>query len=336
MSSWNPSEKYQKLLSLADDLLQDERRTVRDVYYALEARGHDYDYRQVKRALKKGRRAGFLDPSMIVDSSRPPSFIPDDGYGGLEEFYDRHLDGVAEAYWEDWWSEQPEYIEIWLEKQSLESVFRPITEEFNVRLECTRGDWSDSKVVRAKDRLMDKREAGKDVTVLYFGDYNPSGFHAPVSIQNTLQEYGMSLSRRHVGHEHRHYFDISPHGRLASPSAGVGSILFKRIAINTDHVQEFDLPPNPNPSSTDKDRKVRDSFMEHVTAGGPAEGDVNIELNALKEYQREFLEDLIRSSIEEHIDGDAREEVHDRIRERREWIEEAVDIDRDAFLEGAS
>jgi hypothetical protein len=30
--------------------LGDERRTIRDVYYALESHGYDYDYRQVKCA----------------------------------------------------------------------------------------------------------------------------------------------------------------------------------------------------------------------------------------------------------------------------------------------
>ncbi len=59
---WNPREKHKKLVSLARDLLRQERRTVRDVYYALESRGYDYTYRQVRQAVKKGRLAGMIDP----------------------------------------------------------------------------------------------------------------------------------------------------------------------------------------------------------------------------------------------------------------------------------
>jgi len=60
---------------------------------------------------------------------------------------------VWNDYWEDFWGEQDSYVEVWLEKQSLASVFAPICEEFNVRLEATRGDWSDSKVYQASNRL---------------------------------------------------------------------------------------------------------------------------------------------------------------------------------------
>lgn len=335
MSEWNPSPKYRELLDQASALLEDEERTVRDVYYALEAMGYDYSYRQVKRALKKGRRAGFIDPSMIKDSSRRPSHVPNEGYNGLREFYDTHLrEGFSRMYWENWWEEQPEYLEVWLEKQSLESVFRPIVEEFNVRLECTRGDWSDSKVYEAAERLLKPIKSGKDVTILYFGDYNPSGYHAPVSVQNTLQTYGVPLGRSEVGAERPAYFDISPNGRVdiyhGDSGEEYGSIGFERVAINTEHVTRFDLPPNPNPSSTDKDELVRDSFMEYVSEGR----DLNIELNALKEYEREFLEDLIRDSIEERIDSDARDRVTERMGERRDVIEEAVDIDETAFTDG--
>ena len=49
---WDPGQKYRALLGQIQDVLEGgEERTVRDVYYALEARGHEWDYREVKRAF---------------------------------------------------------------------------------------------------------------------------------------------------------------------------------------------------------------------------------------------------------------------------------------------
>jgi hypothetical protein len=321
---WNPGQKYAELVERCADILADEERTVRDIYYALEARGHKYEYREVKRAVKKGRRAGYIDPELIIDASRQSEHIPDDGHGSPTNFLDKHVAGVHAAYEEDFWKDQSTRVEVWLEKQSLASVFKPICDDHNVRLEATRGDWSDSKVFRAAKRLKQYIRNGHDVTVLYWGDFNPSGFHAPVAIQNTMHHYGVELPGRAPGDKGDWYFDIAPMGRIEYPQAG-GSILFDRVGLNPEHIEQFDLPTNPNPSSTDKDRQLRERFMEAVSGR-----DVNVELNALKEFQREYLEERIEETITEHIDTRQRAETERRIRDRREALARAIGVDYSA------
>lgn len=330
---WNPGEKYQMYLSRIQDLLSDEKRTVRDVYYALESRGfesdlqdhgHEFKYRYVKRAVKKGRRHGYIDPALIIDESRRAETTVDQGYESPEEFVERRVEGVWNAYGENFWKDQDSYVEIWLEKQSLASVFRPIANEFNVRLEATRGDWSDSKVYEATQRIVRRIREGDDVVILYFGDFNPSGYHAPVSVQETMEYYGIDLGFRGPDVDvPSMYFDIWPLDSPVEFDPSQGTLLFKRCGINLEHIKEFDLPENPNPSSTDKDRELRQRFQRHVSDGR----DVNVEVNALKEYHREYLEDLIRDSIEEHVDEEAREATKERVEEARESIREAVDVD---------
>jgi len=87
-------------------------------------------------------------------------------------------------------------VEVWLEKAGLSTVFAPICEEWNVRLELLRGDWSTTKCHEAAARLAEKLDQGQDVTVLYFGDYNPSGFHARwpsrTRSRNSASPYGGS------------------------------------------------------------------------------------------------------------------------------------------------
>ena len=324
---WNPRRKYRRLLGQIQDILDEgEERTVRDVYYALESRGYEWEYRQVKRAVKRGRRSRYLDPGQIVDASRPPEVTPRQGYNDmdLEEYTSRQVDAIADGYFEDWWDEQGAHVEVWVEKQSLASVFAPICQRLNVRLEATRGDWSDSKVYKTAQRLSTgPLDRGQDVTILYFGDYNPSGYHAPVGVQNTLQYYGLDLKRDGVGADDPEYFDIAPDGRaqiVGEDGDPAGSILFDRVALNTEHIERFDLPTNPSPSSSDKDKTVRDAFMRHVTGGR----DVNVELNALKEFRRDYLEQLIEDAITEHLDDDVRETVEERTKHRREKIRELV------------
>lgn len=329
---WNPGPKYQHYLLKIQDILGEERRTVRDVYYALEARGFpaelasmgwDFEYRYVKRAVKKGRRHGYIDPDLIIDTSRLPENTTDPGHGTPRRFLKKHVETVYRAYRENFWDDQPNYVEVWLEKRSLVSVFQPIVERHNVRLEATGGDWSDSKVYEATQRLRGKMHDGKDVKILYFGDFNPSGLHAPVAVQRTMGHYGLNIPRNHDVESQ--YFDIWP---FSGPLDGVGdgSLIFERLSLVLDEIDEFDLPENPTPSNTDKDETLRQRFMRYASGGR----DVNIELNALKEFEREYLEDRLESAIEQYIDDDIREETEERVRERKDQLKEAISVDYDA------
>lgn len=330
---WNPGAKYQLYLDRISDLLSNEKRTVRDVYYALEARGFpstcadhgfEFEYRYVKRAVKKGRRAGYIDPSLIVDESRIAANVADDGNGPPTSFADR-IEGMPDHYFEDPWADQATHVEVWLEKQSLASVFRPICKDWNVRLEATRGDWSDSKVFEACERLKDRLRDGDDVRILYFGDFNPSGLHAPVAVQNTMRHYGIPV--RDEDEPDRYYFDIWPFDGANEFGNVDGTLRFERLALTLEQVKDYDLPENPTPSSTDKDKELRDRFMRLATEGR----DVNIELNALKEYHRDDLEALIRDGIEEHVDGDTWDETEARVEDRRDALHDAVAVDRDGL-----
>jgi len=322
---WNPQSKYRTLVARIQDLLDDgEDRTTRDIYYALEARGYDYDYSEVKRAVKKGRRSNYIDPNQIVDTSRQAATIPDAGYSSPESFVETAIEGIWNRYRENFWKEQEFYVEVWLEKASLASVFSPICEEWNVRLEATRGDWSDSKIYRAAQRLHKKLKDGKRVRILYFGDFNPSGFHAPVAVQATMAHYGLEF-REKTSSENPEYFDIWPlDGPIPYGDASTADLMFERVALNVEHLRRYDLPENPTPSSSDKDRKIRDRFMNHVTEGR----DANVELNALKEYHRDEFEEEIADSIRSYVDEEAKGEVERRVREARRDLEQAIEIDR--------
>lgn len=339
--TWNPGKKYEMYLSRISGLLGDEKRTVRDVYYALESRGfpaelaeegYDFEYRYVKRAVKKGRRHGYIDPAKIVDTSRAAENTVTEGYESPEQFVEDRVEGIWNYYGRNFWADQDHYVEVWLEKQSLASVFEPICSEHNIRLEALRGDWSDSKVYEAAQRLLDQLRDGKDVRVIHYGDFNPSGYHAPVAVQNTMDHYGLQLPYRGARAEEYPldndglYFDIWPVDGPSEADFGEGgTIMFERGGINLEHIKEYDLPENPSPSSTDKDRELRERFMTWVSDGR----DVNIELNALKEYHREDLEEMVEDDITQYIDSEKREQTKQEVTNERKRIARSVVVNKD-------
>lgn len=369
---WSPGKKYATYLSSIRSLLTDEQRTVREIYYALEARGFEkelveasynhqlkrhqrdpekwahpenapasewaweFEYKYVKRAVKKGRRHGYIDPDVIVDTSRPVVADARESHPEPEQFMRNNEQHIKYGYYENFWEDQRCYVEVWLEKAALSSVLQPICDEYNVRLEATRGDWSDSKVYEACVRLNERLDDGKDVRILYLGDYNPSGLHAPVSVQETMGHYGLPLPNRDPSvtyddeTKEMFYFDIWPYTDAFTWSDGKGSIMFERVAINLGQIKMFDLPENPTPSKTDKDRKLRERFMQYESEGR----DLNIELDALKEFQRNYLERKVTEAIQQYINEKVREETEARIDRRQAVLREAMgEVDYEVFAD---
>jgi len=56
-------------------------------------------------------------------------------------------------------------------------------------------------------------------------------------------------------------------------------------------------------------------------------------LNALKEFEREFLEKLLEDAIRKHIDLKAKVQVEERYREYRTQLKQAISIDQSAVPE---
>lgn len=358
---WSPRAKHTKLAEIIGTMLTEEARGVRDVYYGLEARGYDYTYDEVVYNVKRGRRAGLFDPSKIIDPSRravtTPSGITDDPQGWLSD----RIMNTTDVYGRDFWEDQPAYVEVWLEKRGLASVFSGICNEYNVRLEPTHGDWSDTKAFQAAQRLARQITQGKHVRILYFGDYNPSGYRTPVAIQQMMYCYGLELPRRDPDGTtfEGDFYEVSPWegfplfvekgtgwecigtGDTSATRDGwghpMGSFDMERIALTTEQIERFaekryanrtGLPENPNPSDADSDKVMLERFKRHVSNGR----DVNIELNALKEFERDYLEDLIEENIEKHVDETAREDHREKVHRHEDAIDRAIEWDGDTAI----
>jgi hypothetical protein len=310
-------------------LADGEERTVRDIYYALTARGvtphkqPEIRYRNdVQQVVSKGRRSGKIDPTQIIDSSRLPATVVDEGFEGPDDFAE-WVEELPERYDENSWREQDHYVEVWIEKASLISVYEPICEHYNIRLEAFGGQWSDSKIVEAGNRIVSKLKDGKDVRVLYFGDFNYSGLQIPVSVLETIGHYGLPI-REDMDSSDARKFDAEWNLPREWSNAS-GSFGLERLALNLDQIKRFELPYNPEPKSpSDKAEKtLRRRFREEITDGEA----IDVELNALKEYQRDYLEALLIDGITEYIDFRAKAETERRVRDRRETPRKGTTVD---------
>lgn len=199
--------------------------SVRQVYYMGIGRlwekdqgGSRRNYARVIENLGTMRENGSLPFEWIADSTR---------YRRLPTMFDSHQDALAqtaEFYRRDLWSQQPRRVEVWAESDSITGVIDPVTRALGVGLFSCRGQASKTF---AHSSAVEYLQTGKPVSVLYVGDWDPSGFAIARSLHERLNRY----------------------------SRGEVEIEFVRVAVNTSDVRSGSLTShdlNPNDRNTQR------------------------------------------------------------------------------------
>jgi hypothetical protein len=236
--------------------------TLRQLYYQFVARdliaNRQSEYKRLGRIVNDARMCGLIDWRSIADRTRNPNVA-----GGFDSPAD-FLRTVVGSYGRDLWEDQPNYVEVWVEKEALASVVERTANRERISSFACRGYVSQSEQWRAAMRLLKKIEEGKNVVVLHLGDHDPSG------IDMTRDNTDRLLS-----------FIYAHHGRDA-----VGAFELRRIALNMDQVEEHGPPPNP--------AKLTDSRVgDYLIRYGPE----SWELDALPP---DVLDELIATTVDEY------------------------------------
>ncbi|MDP8951053.1 MAG: hypothetical protein M3N18_02250 [Actinomycetota bacterium] len=87
----------------------------------------------------------------------------------------RFLHSVRGRYSRNPWQDQGHYVEVWCEKDALSGIFSDALARYRVTLNVGRGYDGWSSIKRAADRYSWRQDEGIETTVLYFGDFDPSG-----------------------------------------------------------------------------------------------------------------------------------------------------------------
>ncbi len=188
--------------------------TLRQLYYRLVIENaipnKANEYKKLMHLLGEGRMAGIVDWDAIEDRVRSP-YLP---------YHVDHRDEVikeaAEFFKLDRQKGQPNYIELWVEKDAISNILKPRTALYGIRLMVNRGYSSTSAMYESFKRIERAIKRGQNCHIIYLGDHDPSGLHmSHKDIPDRLNEaFGTEVAIKHIG-------------------------------ITKKQIEQFELPPNP-------------------------------------------------------------------------------------------
>ena len=159
--------------------------TLRQLHYQFVSKdmkyvNHQTAYKKLGTILDDCRYAGLIDWNAIEDRGR----IPHIKYY-VHDLEDALQDAVRQ-YRLDRQKGQQNVVEVWTEKDALSGIFKKTTEKYHVKLVVNKGYTSSSAAYKSYKRFADSITDGKKVTILYFGDHDPSGLDMIRDINDRL------------------------------------------------------------------------------------------------------------------------------------------------------
>lgn len=239
--------------------------TNRQLYYQLVSEGTipnaDKIYRRICKFLTDARYAGFIDWKAIEDRGRIPEKHSE--WESITEL----IDSAIYSYRLPRWRDQDNYIELYCEKQAMESVLKPIADEYHIYFGYNKGYSSASTMYELADRIKEKIQEGKETIILYLGDHDPSGLDMVRDMKDRIGEF-LTCGDMYVEPD----FEVI------------------QLALNMKQIKQYDPPPNP--------AKITDPRAKWYIS---KYGEKSWELDALKP---EVLIQVAEDGILEYLDID--------------------------------
>jgi len=232
-------------------------------------------YKKLGDIIGDGRLSGLIDWDVLGDEGR---FIREltawDSPASI-------IRAVAEQYRTDMWEGMDYRPEVWIEKNALIGLVEPVTNRHRVALFSCVGYASLTAFYEAANRLKRTINNGQKPVILHLGDHDPSGCDMSRNIHEQLEMF--------VGR----------------------SVIFKRLALNMDQIEEFQPPPNPAKIT---DSRAKKYIEEH--------GEESWELDALEPQQ---FDDVITAAIEEYVDEEQLEANQEKERTEKAQLQKVSD-----------
>ena len=174
------------LIDAAKSILEEiQPATVRAVCYRLFVAGLIADMskkstNRVSDQLVWARETGVIPWAWIVDEGRSLEQITQ--WDNVEQ----RIDYTVNHYRRDYWQEQPQRLEVWSEKGTVRGTIKPILDAYGIGFRVLHGYSGASALHEA---AMDSHY-GNPLTILYVGDYDPSGLNmSEIDIPRRLERY---------------------------------------------------------------------------------------------------------------------------------------------------
>ncbi len=187
--------------------------TLRQLYYQFVSRdlieNNMRAYKNLGEIINSGRLAGHISWDAIVDRTRNLEGNPHWQNPG------QFMESVVPQFQTDKWSNQPNRVEVWIEKDALVGIAERICRQLDVSYFSCRGYTSQSEMHSAALRLKRFSEEQKQTPIIiHLGDHDPSGIDMSRDIAERLELF-------------------------------MGGLKVDRIALNLDQVKKYKPPPNP-------------------------------------------------------------------------------------------
>ncbi len=261
--SWTDKQvdKLNKVKNILLELDEFKPLTLRQVYYQLVGKGYIENnvsqYGMLSKLLKHARIDGYISWDDIEDRVRAYHDLT--GWGSSTEYISSSVEHFLTTYKRDLLQTQDVYIELWIEKDALSSIFTRVASRFTVPVVVCRGFSSVSFLNDYKTRLSYYKD--KTPLLLYFGDFDPSGVEMLTAMETTLKE-----------------------------ELNVTGIIFKRIALSKEDVFLYNLPHSP-----DALKKTDTRAKKHIEEFG----EIAVELDALPpQVLQDKIEEAIIDNIQ--------------------------------------
>lgn len=226
-------ERLEHVRTIINDLSEYWPLTLRQVFYQLIGQGiclnNPSQYNALSQLLTQARLMGEIEWDCIEDRARRTMDLS--GYIDGPRFIESEAKNVLSGYTRNLQQTQENYIEIFIEKDALATLFRKVAERYCIPVTTCRGYISTDYIYKYKRRTM--QNADRRPIVLYFGDFDPSGVNMSESLESRMLND----------------FDIP--------------VNFIRPALNLEQIERYNLP------HVDEDLKRGDSrAAKHVEKYG--------------------------------------------------------------------
>lgn len=207
----------QDMIERADRIMQEYAAdgydlTLRQLYYQFVSRdwipNTEKSYKTLGNLISDARLAGLLDWDVMVDRTRELRSISHwQNPGDI-------VRTCAQQFRLDTRADQPNYIEVWVEKEALAGIVLQACDDLDVHALICRGYVSQSAMWQAARRLGYRKHRDHRI-IIYLGDHDPSGIDMTRDIQARIAEtFGTDV-----------YVD--------------------RIALTLEQIEQYKCPPNP-------------------------------------------------------------------------------------------
>lgn len=196
-----------------------------------------FDSALVDARKKRPSQYGYIPLGTFSDNTRRIIDI-NDKYLSLDEQIDLAISRVMcipDTFRDSIprWLGQPNYVEVWIEKDAMTGTIYSILKDSKVRIAPNRGwggmEFLHKNIERLEDQLQRNNggqfEGITDIWILYVGDFDPSGLKMDGRYEKELNKLELRLKK------------------TAKKSGDVHEVKvhFKRIALTWDQIREFNL-----------------------------------------------------------------------------------------------